>query len=120
VPERGGWDGLRLERRVDEAHHPPLPRRLPQPAAARQADANVTDIQAIAKAAADGGADAVSAVNTFVGWRWTGGGASRSSEHTGGLSGPAIKPLALRAVWQIAKLKACRWSRSAALPRSTT
>jgi dihydroorotate dehydrogenase (NAD+) catalytic subunit len=68
---------------------------------------NVTDIQSIAKAAADGGADAVSAVNTFVGmavdWRRR---KPILGNVTGGLSGPAIKPLALRAVWQVAKLKA--------------
>src|SRR4051812_11700721 len=58
---------------------------------------NVTDIRAIARAAAEGGVDAVSAVNTFVGmavnWR------ARKpvlGNVTGGLSGPAIKPLALR------------------------
>jgi dihydroorotate dehydrogenase (NAD+) catalytic subunit len=68
---------------------------------------NVTDITLIARAAADAGADAVSAVNTFVGmavdWR------KRKpilGNITGGLSGPAIKPLALRAVWRIAQLKA--------------
>jgi dihydroorotate dehydrogenase (NAD+) catalytic subunit len=68
---------------------------------------NVTDIVAIAKAAADGGADAVSAVNTFVGmaidWRRK---RPVLGNVTGGLSGPAIKPLALRAVWQIARAKA--------------
>ena len=68
---------------------------------------NVTDIQAIARAAADGGADAVSAVNTFVGmvvdWRRR---KPVLGNVTGGLSGPAIKPLALRAVWRIAQLKA--------------
>lgn len=65
---------------------------------------NVTDVTVMAKAAADGGADAVSAVNTFVGmaidWR------KRKpilGNVSGGLSGPAIKPLALRAVWRIAK-----------------
>ena len=68
---------------------------------------NVTDITVIAKAAADGGADAVSAVNTFVGMAidWC-----RKKpilgNITGGLSGPAIKPLALRAVWRIAKTQA--------------
>jgi dihydroorotate dehydrogenase (NAD+) catalytic subunit len=65
---------------------------------------NVTDITKIAKAAADGGADAVSAVNTFVGmaidWRRK---KAVLGNVTGGLSGPAIKPLALRAVWRIAK-----------------
>src|SRR5207249_1129610 len=68
---------------------------------------NVTDIQAVAKAATDGGADAVSAVNTFVGmavdWR---GRRPVLGNVTGGLSGPAIKPLALRCVWRIAQLKA--------------
>jgi len=64
---------------------------------------NVTDVVAVARAAADAGADAVSLVNTvralvldpdtltpFLGNR------------TGGLSGPAIKPLALRMVWEVA------------------
>jgi dihydroorotate dehydrogenase (NAD+) catalytic subunit len=68
---------------------------------------NVTDVVAIAKAAADGGADAISAVNTFVGmaidWRRK---RPVLGNVTGGLSGPAIKPLALRVVWQIAKAKA--------------
>jgi dihydroorotate dehydrogenase (NAD+) catalytic subunit len=68
---------------------------------------NVTDVVSIAKAAADGGADAVSAVNTFVGmainWRRK---KPVLGNVTGGLSGPAIKPLALRVVWQIAKAKA--------------
>lgn len=68
---------------------------------------NVTDIALIARAAADGGADAVSAVNTFVGmavdWRRQ---RPILGNITGGLSGPAIKPLVLRAVWRIAQLKA--------------
>ncbi|MBA2226952.1 dihydroorotate dehydrogenase [Thermogemmata fonticola] len=65
---------------------------------------NVTDITAIAAAAAEGGADAVSAVNTYLGmaidWRRQ---RPRLGNVTGGLSGPAIKPLALRAVWAIAR-----------------
>ncbi|MEM7811055.1 MAG: dihydroorotate dehydrogenase [Planctomycetota bacterium] len=64
---------------------------------------NVTDITEIAKAAADAGADAVSVVNTFLGlvidWRRR---APVLGNGLGGLSGPAIKPLALRCVWQIA------------------
>jgi dihydroorotate dehydrogenase (NAD+) catalytic subunit len=68
---------------------------------------NVTDIAPIARAAADGGADAVSAVNTFVGmavdWRRR---KPVLGNVTGGLSGPAIKPLALRCVWRIAQLRA--------------
>jgi dihydroorotate dehydrogenase (NAD+) catalytic subunit len=65
---------------------------------------NVTDIVAIARAAADGGADAVSLVNTFrgmaVNWR-----ARRPilANDVGGLSGPAIKPMALRMVWDVAR-----------------
>ena len=67
---------------------------------------NVTDIVPVAKAAAEGGADAVSLVNTFVGmaidWRQK---RPILGNVTGGLSGPAIKPLALRMVWQVAKQK---------------
>ena len=65
---------------------------------------NVTDIVAIARAARDGGADAVSLVNTFrgmaVNWR-----ARRPilANDVGGLSGPAIKPMALRMVWDVAR-----------------
>jgi dihydroorotate dehydrogenase (NAD+) catalytic subunit len=65
---------------------------------------NVTDITAIAQAAADAGADAVSLVNTFVGmaidWRKR---RPILGNVTGGLSGPAIKPLALRMVYQVAR-----------------
>src|SRR5262245_27342885 len=67
---------------------------------------NVTDIVPIALAAAEAGADAVSLVNTFVGmaidWRRR---RPVLGNVTGGLSGPAIKPLALRMVWQVAKAK---------------
>jgi len=64
---------------------------------------NVTSIVEIAKAAQDGGADAVSCVNTFLGlaidWRRR---KPILDNGVGGLSGPAIKPLALRCVWQVA------------------
>ena len=64
---------------------------------------NVTDIVAVARAVEDAGADAVSAINTYVGMaidvRQRRPVLSRGS---GGLSGPAIKPLALHAVWQVA------------------
>ncbi len=64
---------------------------------------NVTSIVTIAQAAADGGADAVSLVNTFQGMaiNWK----TRKpilGNILGGLSGPAIKPLALRCVYQVA------------------
>lgn len=65
---------------------------------------NVTNIVQIAQAAADGGADAVSLVNTFQGMavNWK----KRKpilGNNIGGLSGPAIKPLALRMVWQVSQ-----------------
>jgi len=63
---------------------------------------NVTDIAKVAVAAADAGAEAVVVANTVLGmavdWR------SRRpalAGVTGGLSGPAIKPVALRLVWQV-------------------
>ncbi len=64
---------------------------------------NVTDIAAVARAVEDAGADAVSAVNTYVGRK-----IHRASGRpvlplgTGGLSGPAIQPLALAAVAAVA------------------
>jgi dihydroorotate dehydrogenase (NAD+) catalytic subunit len=64
---------------------------------------NVTDIAAIARAAEEAGADAISLVNTFVGMAVdldTRGPALPNI--TGGLSGPAIKPIALRMVYQAA------------------
>jgi dihydroorotate dehydrogenase (NAD+) catalytic subunit len=65
---------------------------------------NVTDIVPVAQAAADGGADAVCLANTFIGmavdWRRR---RAVLGNRTGGLSGPAIKPLVLRLVWQVAR-----------------
>lgn len=63
---------------------------------------NVTSISEIAKGVENAGADAVSLVNTFLGMAID----VRSrkpvlSTITGGLSGPAIKPIALRMVWQV-------------------
>jgi len=65
---------------------------------------NVTDIASMAKSVEEGGADAVSLVNTFR--------AMAVNIHTkkpelgntiGGLSGPAIKPIALRMVWEVSR-----------------
>ncbi|MEN6495500.1 MAG: dihydroorotate dehydrogenase [Thermoguttaceae bacterium] len=65
---------------------------------------NVTDITAIARAAEAGGADAISLINTVLGmaidWRKR---RPRLGNILGGLSGPAIKPIALRAVYQVAR-----------------
>ncbi|HRC66743.1 MAG TPA: dihydroorotate dehydrogenase, partial [Bacteroidales bacterium] len=63
---------------------------------------NVTDITEIAKAVEGEGADAVSLINTLLGMAIDA--QSRKpilSTITGGLSGPAIKPIALRMVWQV-------------------
>ncbi|HEX8551676.1 MAG TPA: dihydroorotate dehydrogenase [Abditibacteriaceae bacterium] len=66
---------------------------------------NVTDITVIAKAAEAGGAHALSLVNTFVGMAIdTRTRKPRISNISGGLSGPAIKPLALRAVYRCAQV----------------
>lgn len=63
---------------------------------------NVTDIVSVALAAEHAGADALSLINTLLGM-------AIDTEHrrpilanlTGGLSGPAVKPVALRMVWQV-------------------
>lgn len=65
---------------------------------------NVTDIASIAKAVEGEGADSVSLINTLMGMsidieRRK----SRLSIGTGGLSGPCVKPVALRMVWQVAR-----------------
>lgn len=65
---------------------------------------NVTNIMEIAKAAEDEGADALSLINTLLGMAINS--ETRKpilSTITGGLSGPAIKPIALRMVWQVFK-----------------
>ena len=63
----------------------------------------MTDITVIAKAVEDAGADAVSLINTILGMAVN---AKRRrpvlANIVGGLSGPAIKPVALRMVWQVA------------------
>ncbi|MFA6582019.1 MAG: dihydroorotate dehydrogenase [Paludibacter sp.] len=65
---------------------------------------NVTDISEIARAVEAEGADSVSLINTLLGM------AIDSEKRkpilstiTGGLSGPAVKPIALRMVWEVAK-----------------
>lgn len=69
---------------------------------------NVTDISELARAAIDGGAQALSLINTYVGLsidadRWT----PSLANVTGGLSGPAIKPLALFNVHRVYREVAC-------------
>ncbi len=68
---------------------------------------NVTDITAIARACEEAGADGLTVINTLLGMRID----IRTRKpvvaaSTGGFSGPAVFPIALRAVWQVAR--ACR------------
>lgn len=78
---------------VQRTHRPVIAKLTP----------NVTRIEDIARAAEAGGAVAVTVANTFVGMAID---LTRRrpvlGNITGGLSGPAIKPLALRLVWQVA------------------
>ena len=65
---------------------------------------NVTDVVAMARACVDAGADSLSLINTLVGMAIDV--KTRRpvlANTTGGLSGPAIKPVALRMVWQVAQ-----------------
>ena len=65
---------------------------------------NVTDIASIAKGVEDGGADAVSLINTLLGMKIdTHKRKPVLANNTGGLSGPAIKPVAVRMVYQVAQ-----------------
>lgn len=85
----------RLVRRVRDACPLPIIAKLTP---------NVTDIVPIAAAAAEGGADAVSLINTVKGmavdWRRR---RPVLANDIGGLSGPAIKPIALRMAWEVAR-----------------
>ena len=65
---------------------------------------NVTDITPLARAAEDAGADALSVCNTFIGMKINlQTGKPYLANRTGGLSGPAIKPLALNLVYETVK-----------------
>lgn len=94
-----------LDLGVDPASIRTLVRRVrevcPHPIVAKLTP-NVTDIVVPASAAYEAGADAVSLVNTFKGmavnWRKR---RPILANDIGGLSGPAIKPLALRMVWEV-------------------
>jgi dihydroorotate dehydrogenase (NAD+) catalytic subunit len=65
--------------------------------------ADVTDLVAVARAVVDAGADGLTLINTLLGMavdvdhRWP-----KLAAVTGGLSGPAIRPVAVRCVWQVA------------------
>lgn len=93
-----GIDAVAVRRLVERVRQ-----RCPYPIIAKLTP-NVTDIVSIARAASDGGADAVSLINTIKGmaidWRRR---RPILANDIGGLSGPAIKPIALRMVWEVAQ-----------------
>jgi dihydroorotate dehydrogenase (NAD+) catalytic subunit len=90
-------DPLRLERTL--AQLKPL---TDKPLIAKLSP-DVTDIRETARACERGGADALTAVNTFVGMAIDLDGlCSQLGKATGGLSGPAVKPLALARCWEAA------------------
>ena len=65
---------------------------------------NVTDIGEIARAVEAAGADGITMINTLIGMRLdTRTGKPVIANGTGGLSGPAVKPVALRMVYEVAK-----------------
>lgn len=65
---------------------------------------NVTDITVMAKAAKEGGADAVSLINTLTGMKIDVNKRRFAlANKTGGVSGPCIKPIAIRMVYQVAQ-----------------
>ena len=65
---------------------------------------NVTDIIAMAKAVEEGGADGITMINTLVGVRLDRKtGKPIIANVTGGLSGPAVKPVAIRMVYQVSQ-----------------
>lgn len=86
---------FRVVKAAREATHlPVIPKLSP----------NVADIAAIARAAADAGADGISLINTLVGMAIdTRTRHPKIANVTGGLSGPAIRPVAVRMVWQVAQ-----------------
>jgi dihydroorotate dehydrogenase (NAD+) catalytic subunit len=65
--------------------------------------ADVTDLVAVARAVVDAGADGLTLINTLLGMAVdTKRRRPRLAAVTGGLSGPAIRPVAVRCVWQVA------------------
>lgn len=65
---------------------------------------NVTDVMEMARALAEGGADALSLINTLIGMTIdVRSRRPRLGNVTGGLSGPAIRPIAVRMVWEVAR-----------------
>lgn len=86
---------FRLTKKIREVSEKPVYMKL---------SPNVTDITAMAKAVEEGGADGITMINTLVGMRLDlHTGRPVLANGTGGLSGPAIKPVALRMVHEVYK-----------------
>ena len=104
LPERRPWRRFRHQgRRPARRWSPRSGRPAAHPILAKLTP-NVTDVTEIARAAEAGGADGLSLVNTCLGmainWRRR---RPMLGNVFGGLSGPAIKPIALRIVYQVAR-----------------
>ena len=88
-------EAMHVVKKVKEVTHLPVIVKL---------SPNVTDITVIAEAVEAGGANAVSLINTITGMSINVRSRTPHLKNTiGGLSGPAIKPIALRMVWQVAQ-----------------
>lgn len=86
---------LELTKRVKEVSEVPVYVKL---------SPNVTDIVSMAKAVEEAGADGLTMINTLLGMRLDiGSGKPIISNQTGGLSGPAIKPIAIRMIYEVRK-----------------
>jgi dihydroorotate dehydrogenase (NAD+) catalytic subunit len=85
----------RLTKRVKEVSSVPVYVKL---------SPNVSNIVSMAKAVEDGGADGLTMINTLVGMRIdTRTGRPILANETGGLSGPAIKPIAIRMIYEVSQ-----------------
>ncbi|MFC4798152.1 dihydroorotate dehydrogenase [Neobacillus sp. GCM10023253] len=85
-----------LTRRVKEVSEVPVYVKL---------SPNVTNIVEMAKAVEDGGADGITMINTLVGMRLNlKTGKPILANRTGGLSGPAVKPVAIRMVYEVSQV----------------
>jgi dihydroorotate dehydrogenase (NAD+) catalytic subunit len=94
-----GGDPALVERYVRAARE-----ALPEAAIVAKLTPNTADITILARAAAEGGAHAVTAINTVLGMDLRGPGLEPVfRRERAGLSGPAIFPVALDAVWRIAR-----------------
>lgn len=117
---RDGYDGLELNlscpnvagEALDQGRNPQLVERIARIVKSRLPDKslwikvtpNITDVGTVARAAEQGGADAVAAINTVIGIDFDlETGKPVFARGSAGYSGPAILPIALQKVWECAK-----------------